>query len=352
MRLKGHNFKNCTLDHDVYIRFRQQKNGKATSLVIGRVDDPIDKLLESYVKAMRKAKGVPDDNTLDWLAAKFFKSNDFKGLSKHTRGGHERGAGILDHLITDKHDVKHRLGSINVAFVKKPLINGIKEKRLNERIAKGEKGTGTINLELAFLSKLFSWGCNHVAELEIDRNPLEGLERLKVEGRKRYVTDKEYWIQYDLATPIMQCYFEVAYITVCRSVEIRNLKEDDVEEFKLMMRRRKGSKHNFVGMSERLDSAIKRAMKIRPKKQIVDLHEDKWIFLTRNGDKLKPGTITGAMTRLRKKMEKKGLGHVYWSMHLLKHKGMTDAQDKDVAGLSEGNKKIYDHEVPTNQPVR
>jgi len=48
----------------------------------------------------------------------------------------------------------------------------------------------------------------------------------------------------------------------------------------------------------------------------------------------------------------KGFGDIYWSMHMLKHKGMTDAKDKDVAGLSEQNKKIYDHSKPTNEPVR
>ena len=241
---------------------------------------------------------------------------------------------------------------MRLKYVTKPLINQIAERRLHALNEKGMKGTGVVNLETNFLKTMLLWGCQYVDGLEIINSPLIGMPALKVESRKRVVSDHEYQVQYNMAPPLMQCIFEIAYLCACRSVEIRNLKDSDISDDKIFLNRRKGSTSNYIELSPRLREAITKAKSLRKSKKIRTLGEDRWLFTNAMGEKMKQGTLTGGMTRLKNKMKKAGFGDIYWTLHMLKHKGMTDAEDKDVAGLSESTKKIYDHSNPTNKPVR
>lgn len=351
MKHKGHEFKNCSADGD-YLRFRKQVKGEKYDEILGRLDDDLTVLIAEYLRMLKIIKGGHEKNTLRWLADLFFKSSKFRGVSDDTQDGHRRGSKILDHELTDRSGNKELLGDIKLRFISKPLINQSIEKRLDKLIAKGLKGTGVVNLEISFLKTVLDWGCGHVSGLEITNSPLIGLKYKKVQGRTRYVEDAEYHLQRNMAPPILQCLFEVAYLCACRSSEVLALRESDIVDGKLYLNRRKGSKSNYVRMSERLKSAIDKAISLRPKTQVAMLREDKLIFTNNSGSKLSKSTLADRMQRLKQKLIKAGHGDIYWTMHLLKHKGMTDAKDKDVAGLSEGNKKIYDHSIPTNEPVR
>jgi integrase len=339
---------NCTLDRGKYVVWRKQVDGVSQRFPMGKLSDGMEQIWQNYLEFMKATSNKPKPNTLRWLSGLFFESRAFKKLSKHTRGGHERGSRVLDQPMTEPDN----LGQVRLKYVTKPLINQIIDRRLTELQDKGMKGTGVVNLEISFLKTMLSWGCNHVNDLEITNSPLIGLKAQKVEGRTRYVTDEEYRIQYNYASERMQCVYELAYLCACRSVEIRNLKESDIQGDRLYLARRKGSKHNYVEISPRLRKALTTAMKLRPTPKISRIGEDRHIFTKRTGGMMTRNILTGEQTRIKKRMEKAGHGDVFWQLHLLKHKGMTDAQDKDVAGLSESTKRIYDHGVPTNKPVR
>ncbi len=59
------------------------------------------------------------------------------------------------------------------------------------------------------------------------------------------------------------------------------------------------------------------------------------------------------MQNLKKKMTEAGLGHVFWNLHLLKHKAMTDSENKHIAGHKDQKmRNRYDHSRPTAKPVK
>ncbi len=59
-------------------------------------------------------------------------------------------------------------------------------------------------------------------------------------------------------------------------------------------------------------------------------------------------TVDSAMQRLKKRMVIKGHGDIYWSMHLLKSKGVSDAEDKNIEGhKSEQMKERYNTKIET-----
>lgn len=56
------------------------------------------------------------------------------------------------------------------------------------------------------------------------------------------------------------------------------------------------------------------------------------LLLTRAGDRFTRSGLNSAMQRLKQKMEKRGLSDVYWNLHLLKSKAVSDSEDKRIAG--------------------
>lgn len=59
------------------------------------------------------------------------------------------------------------------------------------------------------------------------------------------------------------------------------------------------------------------------------------------------------MQQLKRLMEKKGLSHIYWNMHLLKSKAVSDAEDKRIAGhKSEAMCNRYDTKKHNYKPPK
>ncbi|GAA6154378.1 hypothetical protein [Pseudoteredinibacter isoporae] len=62
------------------------------------------------------------------------------------------------------------------------------------------------------------------------------------------------------------------------------------------------------------------------------------------------------MSRLKKMMVQTGFEDVYWPLHLLKLKGMTDLENKDLGGhKNQAIKDSYTHDLekvtPASEPV-
>ena len=59
------------------------------------------------------------------------------------------------------------------------------------------------------------------------------------------------------------------------------------------------------------------------------------------------------MQRLKKKMIVQGLGKIYWTIHDLKRKGISDAKDKGIGGhRSESMKEQYATKIESFEPPR
>ena len=129
--------------------------------------------------------------------------------------------------------------------------------------ARGFKGEAAVNYESRYVSSMLAWGSNYVPGLGIKENPLKGLKRVKEPRNTRYVTHREYEIQRNKASGYLPTYFELAYLCASRKGEVRELRESDVLEDGLRVRRTKGSKDNIVLWTPRLRAAVDAARKNR-----------------------------------------------------------------------------------------
>ena len=66
------------------------------------------------------------------------------------------------------------------------------------------------------------------------------------------------------------------------------------------------------------------------------------LIIGMKGRKLPKSGLDTAMKRLKKKMEEMGLGDNFWSLHKLKAKGVSDAENKRIVGhRSEAMREQY-----------
>ena len=91
-----------------------------------------------------------------------------------------------------------------------------------------------------------------------------------------------------------------------------------------MVERTKGSKTNIVEYSERLEDAIRRALKLHKR------FASQYLIPGINNDQLKESTLNTAMQRLRKRCVEKGIEP--FALHDLKRTAHTDAEDDRLTG--------------------
>jgi len=340
---------NCNMD-GVYVRFRKQIKGVKYTFQLGLASD-LSTVYQRYNQVLKLINSEPETNTLYWLKKKYFASKSFAKLAQSTQSRYFGVIKFLDHLVeVNGSDVP--LGDLFLNEITKPLIKMIMHERLDEYQAQGLKGNEQVIYEKSVLSTMLSWACSNLIDIGITNNPIY---RIKLEIDKsqneRYVTDSEYLQQYDMATPVAQCFFEVTYLCASRGIEARHLRESDDQGDRLYINRRKGSKPTFIRVSDRLRAALDRAKSLRPQRKIVRINEDRHIFENRKGNPFTHDSFQSMMGRLRDKMKKAGLGAVYWNMHLLKAKGLSDAKDKDMAGLTEQMKRRYQPKAQEHDAV-
>lgn len=324
------------------------------AIKLGKTSDPHEAILRRYLAAKAELDAARESglNTLSWLSSRYQESRQFKELAPSTQKHYQAAAKVLDHPIK-KRNKDATLGDLLATEMSKPIMQAVVEKRLADMKARKLKGEAAVNYESRYVSSMLAWGCNYVPEIGITDNPLRGLKRVKEPRNTRYVTDTEYNIQRNIAGGYLPIYFELAYLCAGRKGEVRELRESDVLDEGLRLRRTKGSKHNIVLWTPRLRAAVDaaRAMRVQPK--IVKLGDDPTLLTDRNGQKISDEGVKSAMSRLKKTMVEEGLGDTFWSLHLLKHKGMTDAENKDLGGhKNQAIKDSYNHELDKIKPVK
>ncbi len=72
-----------------------------------------------------------------------------------------------------------------------------------------------------------------------------------------------------------------------------------------------------------------------------------------DGQKLTESAIRSAMRRLKQRMEEAGLGDIFWNLHDLKRKGISDAEDDRIGGhKTEAMRNRYKVVVEKFKPPR
>lgn len=321
---------------------------------LGKPGDDPDQIMRAYL-ATKKQLWFEDrliKGTLGYIVNEYRISRQYQNKAASSQKRDTNLMRILDQKARINNKLA-RLSDVHIDFLTKPLMNAIAEKRLADYKAKGRKGEVQVNREVTFLSSAISWAVNYIPNLGINANPLHGIRKIKEPKNERYVTDEEYFIQYQLAeevAPYLQPVFELTYLMGLRGVETLDLKQSDCTDEGIRTHRRKGSKDNVVEWSERLRQAYQHAVSLRNRFKIHAI--DPYLIIGDTGGKMPKSTLDDAMQRLKRLMESKGQGKIYWSLHKLKSKAQSDALNKDISGLSEAMKRHYDTKVHKVDPAR
>lgn len=313
--------------------------------VLGFPSDPETKIIKVYndtVKALLSTMFPIDKEygTLNWLLAHYLTSTPFKKLKPDTQKDYElklRKLTRFELLIGRR---RSTAGSIKIEkFNDVSLLRKFYDKVLEAYQEAGMDGRSTVNGQFRCLSSMLSYGLQYHKDIGVQFNPCHLIKKEPENKRDRYVTDQEYWQQFEFACAMgyeyLPIFFEHAYLLAGRTIEICSLTLDSVTEDGYLVERTKGSKTNLVLWSPRLKNAYDAAIRLREqriknqycKQIIVGNH-----LLTSRSGPIRRETIKSVMSRLKQSMTKSGLGHVYWTLHDLKRKGISDATNKNIGG--------------------
>ena len=313
-------------------------------ITLGYLSDGEEELYKKYLIAVESLNTL-DARSLYSYADKFFKSERFIQFTPKSQSNYLTAKSVLKHPI-QVNGKPAELGDLNIAKLNRPLLNNLRDRRLTSYRERGLHGGAMVNFELKLLSNIVSWAINYDELSGVVANPVIGLSKCKEGTQDRLVTDKEYQTQLEIATGYLPEFFEATYLTAARKMEIRELKKKNITDEGIEIERRKGSKKNIIAWTPRLRAAIDTALSKSPAKS-------PYVFTDRNGSMISDEGIKSAMSRLKKKMKDQGLEEVYWSMHLLKHKGVTDSENKEIAGHKNPRMKaLYDKSIPVIGAVK
>ena len=311
---------------------------------LGIKGDDEDKINRAYVAAKEAllAAGSYKMTQLGYICNAYLKSEDFREKKPATQKSYLiLSKSILNHSLKIN-GKKSTLADMQLNSLTKPIMNKIRNKRLDTNRARGNDGRVLINREVAFLSTAIKWGLDEMPELPKIINPLNKIKKFKEEPNERYVTDEEMNIQCKEAEYIMDylpLLIRLSYLIGARGAETATLMYSDCVQDGLDVARLKGSKDNIIAWSPSLTSLIEDAKSLNKTRKIIDFNPT--ILTNSNGDKLTSSAIQSAMGRLKKHMNEKGLGEVFFTLHKTKSKAQSDSENDDISGLSSAMKDRY-----------
>lgn len=307
------------------------RDGRKTTETIAQADARASDLH----RIIEERRGVQRD-TISHLCAAFHDSPAFRKLASRTQADYERQRKIVDGLKLQA----GTLGALRVAGVSPPLF-----RRLFDRLA----DTPTKANHLArYLKRVFSWGLQRGMART---NPLKGVELLREKKDAKMPTPEAHaaFLQSIRGWLLAAC--ELAYLCRLRRVEVVTLTDAHATKRGVMATRRKGSRDTVTRWSPRLQAAWDLAIRERDKvwqrqRAAVPMRaEDRPVFLGRHGGQL---TEEGFSTAFGVAMRAfAAAGGQRFSIHGLKHRGITDSTDKAAGGhVTEAMRQRYDHSVP------
>lgn len=274
--------------------------------------------------------------TLDWLFSQYLGSKQHADKSEKTRREYENNAKTLSNTAIKSGE---RFGQID----SERITPGVIRRYIDARTAKV-----SANREVAFMSVCFSWA---VERDLLKTNPCKEVRRNSEKPRTRYVTEAEYQSVYHLAAkwPHVQCAMEFAYLCRMRLCEVLDLKQSDITESGIHVRRRKGSRDNITTWSPRLDDAIKLSKSLpMPAAIPINPHLIRGI----SGQKLTESGFQSLWQRIMITAAENGIER--FTYHDLKAKGISDSEgDKQQAS---GHKTaamvaVYDRKLANVKPA-
>lgn len=320
-----------------------------------KLSDPERILYRAYAAAADRIAqaGETDKNTLGWLKKQYLKSKRFAQLKPGTQDDYEQKLNKMLSFPVKVNGKAGKVEDIHISTLTKPLLRRLLDRMLDDYQKNGMSGLSTVNGQFRCLSAMLRYGIQYHDNIGIETNPCIGIELHKENKRDRYVTDKEYKIQLEHArkkgADYLPVLFELAYLLASRSIEVTDLLKANVTEEGIRVERRKGSKTNIITWSPRLKAAYDEAIALQKKREKLS----PYVFPNSKGQKFSRSGLQSAMARFKKSMIEAGLGDIFWTLHDLKRKGMTDAKNKNIGGhKTQAMKDLYDQSVERIAPPK
>lgn len=280
--------------------------------------------------------------TLDWLMQQYLQSGQFAAKSVETRRKYNQNARQLSQTTI-------KTGGLFGQIDAERITRGVIQKYIDARKKQdGSPAPVAANREISFLSVCYNWACNRDL---LTNNPCTGVERNTEKSRTRYVSELEYRQVFRMAEkwPHVQCAMEFAYLCRMRLCEVLDLKQSDIIDAGIHVRRRKGSRDNITTWTARLEAAVKLSKSLpMPAAHPIDPH----LIRGQSGQRL---TESGFQTLWQKLMiEAADQGMERWTFHDLKARGVSDSSgDKQQAS---GHKTaamvaVYDRKLAEVKPA-
>jgi len=288
---------------------------------------------------------VSDDDypylSVGWLAEAYLVSRLYKNLASKTQQSYRKNLAILEHPIRIN-GKQVALAQLPAVQLKTTIIRRILDKRLDQYQAKGLKGESRCNNEKAVLSALYRYGIQYIDELADLKNPAHGITKFQVAIRDRYVTPQEYQLQYNMAKNKSPAYLpivmELCYLLAARGIEVTDLTIASANKVGIHVKRRKGSRDTLINWTDRLEAAWATALALHQVKPLATTP----LLIGQSGYPVTKSAINKAWQTLKKHMEDAGHQALYFRLHDLKRRGISNASDDRLAGhISDSTRSNY-----------
>lgn len=312
--------------------------------------------------------------TLRFLFDRYHQSSDFRGLAAGTRKNYEGHAEVLANYVRKDGTL---LGSMQVDRITTPVVQ-----RLVETFAAGRPANRSqpalpatpskANHLHRYLRLTLSWG---VRMGYCQSNPAKGVRQAKERGDSRMPSQEAFRAVLafarergalatnvkgsfpDYLAPVMV----LAYSVRLRGIEVCTLTDAHRHAEGVHSNRRKGSRDNLTewdaAMVEAWDQLVARRHRIWNRKgrvRPVPLRaSDRFLLVERGGNPITKSALDSAWQRfITEAIREKVIDEAErFALHGLKHRGITDGENKSAGGhVTEAMRQHYDHEVPVVQP--
>lgn len=326
--------------------------GRLPAIRLCSTSEPEWVVREAHAAAMKSLNMAMDEDmhTLGWMNKRYLESSKFTNRPRDSQRRSLNLARVFDHPI-ELNGRETTLSKLHPSQLTKPMLRVIMDDRYEAYIANGKQGGSQCNRELSHISVVYKYNLERVDEFAGVINPTLGMERFPENVNDRYVTDAEYFAQWTAAFDYLDylpVVFELAYLTAARGIEVTELMLQNIVNNPetggkaIKVERRKGSKTTYINVTPRLQAAIDAAKALHRKRKYTGMY----LVPGARSAQLNKSTLETAMNRLAKRMKERGCNFEPWTLHDLKRKGISDSQDKRIAGhLTEAMRQRYDVKI-------
>jgi len=340
-------------------------NGRWYARAAGRavmVAGPKAQLSDLHAIVEQRA-GAADRGTVGHYIERFHASAKFRQLAPRTQLDYKRQSDIVDAYITP---LGVPLSAILVA-----RLNATGIQRIIDKLE--EAGTPTkANHLLRYLRRVFSHAVRHEGLAE---NPAKGVAQAKERGRTgmpslsaygkvlAFVRDRAQRDPHTEGSVAVYLPHLMLIANTCRlrGIEVVTLTDANATDEGVRSNRRKGSRDNVTKWTPALRVAwealvaIRAAAWARHKRPTPLRPEDRPLIVSQNGGALsKSGLDTSWQRMMKLAVEEEEIAEdERFTLHGLKHRGITDSADKASGGhKTESMRQRYDHAVQVVEPAR